>query len=77
MKGESEICFKLKNRYKAFKDFLTGKIIIRLIFVFLFSQLLFLGVSSANKLEKVVFYSINKKNSRLYKISDAVLKHAF
>lgn len=77
MIGEIEICFKLKNRYNAFKNFLTGKIIIGLIFVFLFSQLLVSSVSSANKLEKVVFYSINKKNSRLYKISNAVLKNAF
>jgi len=77
MKGASEIYFSLKTRYKVFKNCSIGKIIIRLIFIFLFFQLIFSSIASADKLEKIVFYSINKKNSRLYKISDAVLKHAF
>lgn len=48
-----------------------------LVLVFLFLQLFFSGVISANEPEKVVFCSINKKDSRLYQISESVLSHAF
>ncbi|MCD4721492.1 MAG: hypothetical protein K8S13_16760 [Desulfobacula sp.] len=46
-------------------------------FIFLFFIFSFVSVSSALEIEKVEFSCVNKKDSRLYKISDAILTHAF
>ncbi len=49
----------------------------KIIVILIFCALFFGNISSAGEVEKVVFCSINKENSRLYKISDAILRNAF
>lgn len=62
----------MKSKNEAIKRIILPLVVACLLFAFLFA-----GASSANEPEEVVFCSINKKNSQLYKISDAVLTHAF
>lgn len=77
MIGTKSICFKKLVRYKIYRNDAYELMVLRLIVIFLFFHMCFLSASSANEPEKVVFCSINKENSRLYKISDAVLTYVF
>jgi polar amino acid transport system substrate-binding protein len=70
-------CFSKSSRHTVCIPGALKKTKSSLILIFLFLQLFSVSAVRADEIEKIKFGSINKKNARLYKISDAVLTYAF